>query len=1165
EGDSEALIVNSTMDVQVTSAKNITIKDSSFVGIESAISHGLHVEWLWCDHSSVNLTDINYATLINDHSMMGVIIHEYFSSFTVNATLEADAQADIEWPGPSDTDPIEIAVLNTTSPSLGDFSPFDRYIYASSNDIINSSEIRIYYTAEEISSLGLDENRLRMFYYNGTEWVLCDNTDVNNVSHYVWANETVLGYYYCISCFLTVTNLTDPSTGVDYSDSCTIGTYLKDIDENPLEGKTVHFEYMDGGWNYLGSDTTDSGGYASYTFDCTIVPSTYPLRVRFDGQPFVYYASSKTGTLTVNKENVTFSNFDPYIVVYTDPYILSVDIRDHDNYANYQNLDGGVLFDLYDSTGTSIIKSLGSGTISSGAATISWKIDVLPNDYKVRVYYAGNTYYNLSEQFFDLTVNKEDTSFYNYSPSAMTYDDTVTISVDLRDADNASHYENLDGETVYFELYDSTGTTFIKNLGSEVLASGTASIMWTVDETAGDYVIKISWNGNNYYNSLEYGFSVTIYGRPTELSDPSTSGTYSDYSTITTRLTDNESNPLSGQLVYFEYNDSGWMALGSDTTNASGYASITIVINLEPGNWNIRARFDGDPYYESSAQTGTLNVSKETTELSDPSTSIEYGDTAAISTTLTDDEGSPLSGLLVSFELNVSGGWQGIGTDTTDGSGVASIQYAALELPTSYFLRVIFVGDSYYLADTYPNGVLTISKEQTQLTDPSASGFYGENVTVEVYLTDNDPNPVQGEIVIFDYYDGGWILLGSNTTNSSGYASIVVLLSISEGNYTLRARFSSTDYYSGSSRSGFLLVGKKTTQLSDPSSEVEHTDFVVMEAQLEDDDLNPIDGKQVGFYYWNGSNWKLIGTDLTNSSGWASYGFTCPWLPGTHQIRAWFAGDSNYTSSFRNGSLTVFKESSMLSNPSLSGAYSDMITISTILTDGDSPSAIAGRTVVFEYYDILFDEWRLLGTGSASTDANGKAELNLTIDFMPGQLAIRARFEGDSYFNSTSTTGTLTVVKEITDITVVSMPSTITGGSAFTIVISLADDDGNPVGSIRVRLYVDGVLRKEEYTNDDGQAQFTLSLPQGNYTIRFSGEGNAYYQSSEFSDTIEVGSGLGIFGQPLFYIAIAVPICAIAVVAYLYKNKIFPFKRTYQLIQVQNPYIKQAPNIKKGA
>ncbi|MFX0200339.1 MAG: hypothetical protein ACFFCW_29830, partial [Candidatus Hodarchaeota archaeon] len=830
EDDSEALIVNSTIDVQVTSAKNITIKDSSFVGIESAVSHGIHVEWLWCDHSSINLTDLNYATLINDYSMMGVIMHEYFNSFTVNATLEASAQVDIEWPGPSNTDPIQIIVLNTTSPSLDNFSPWDRYIYVSSNEIINSSEIRLYYTVEEVNSLGIDENRLRMFYYNGTEWVLCDNTGVNNVSHYVWANETELGYYYCISCFLTATNLTDPSSGVDYGDFCTIETYLKDIDENPLEGKTVHFEYMDGGWNYLGNDTTDSGGYASYTFRCTLDPGAYQIRVRFDGQPYVYSASNETGTLTVNKENVTFSNFDPSTVVYTDLYILSVDIRDHDNYSNYQNLDGNVLFELYDSSGTSFIQSLGSGTISSGVATVSWKIDVLPDDYKVRVYYAGNTYYNESEQFFDLTVSKEDTSFYNYNPSTMTYGYTVTVSVDLRDADNASHYENLDGATVYFKLYDSTGTIFIKDLGSDVLASGTASIMWTVDETAGNYVIKISWSGNGYYNSLEQNFSITIYGRPTELTDPSTSGTYSDYSTFVTRLTDNESNPLSGQLVYFEYDDSGWTVLGSDTTNASGYASIAIVINLESGNWNIRVRFDGDPYYGSSTQSGTLSVAKETTELSDPSTSIEYGDTGTIFTILTDDEDNPLSGLLVSFELYVGGSWQGIGTDTTDGTGVASIQYAALELPTNYDLRVSFAGNNYYLADTYPGGILTINKEQTQLSDPSTAGFYGENVTVETYLTDNDPNPVQGKTVIFEYYDGTWILLGSNTTDSSGYASIVILLSISEGNYTLRVRFDGDSYFTASSAFGSLLVGKKTTQISDPSNMVEHTDYVVMES-----------------------------------------------------------------------------------------------------------------------------------------------------------------------------------------------------------------------------------------------------------------------------------------------------------------------------------------------
>jgi len=145
------------------------------------------------------------------------------------------------------------------------------------------------------------------------------------------------------------------------------------------------------------------------------------------------------------------------------------------------------------------------------------------------------------------------------------------------------------------------------------------------------------------------------------------------------------------------------------------------------------------------------------------------------------------------------------------------------------------------------------------------------------------------------------------------------------------------------------------------------------------------------------------------------------------------------------------------------------------------------------------------------------------------------------------------------------MPSTITGGSTFTVIISVLDNDGQPVESIRVRLYVDGVLRQEEYTNDDGRAQFSLSLPEGNYTIRFNGEGNEYYESTEFTDTVQVSSGLGIFGEPLFYIAIAVPIAAIGIIAYLYKMKMFPFKRAYQLIQLQNPYIEQKTSISWGA
>ncbi|MCG2825435.1 MAG: peptidylprolyl isomerase [Thermoplasmatales archaeon] len=69
--------------------------------------------------------------------------------------------------------------------SLGKFIE----VTASETLSINWFYIGIPYTESDIPS-GVDESTLRMYYWTGTEWEICDNTGVDVVSNIVWANIT---------------------------------------------------------------------------------------------------------------------------------------------------------------------------------------------------------------------------------------------------------------------------------------------------------------------------------------------------------------------------------------------------------------------------------------------------------------------------------------------------------------------------------------------------------------------------------------------------------------------------------------------------------------------------------------------------------------------------------------------------------------------------------------------------------------------------------------------------------------------------------------------------------------------------------------------------------------------------------------------------------------
>jgi hypothetical protein len=92
--------------------------------------------------------------------------------------------------------PVTIIVKNVTAPPEdvepppGTFKVLGNYveIIASETDITVNATIRIYYTLEQLEAAGLDEDTLKIHYWDATlgEWVAVES-HVNTTEHYVWA------------------------------------------------------------------------------------------------------------------------------------------------------------------------------------------------------------------------------------------------------------------------------------------------------------------------------------------------------------------------------------------------------------------------------------------------------------------------------------------------------------------------------------------------------------------------------------------------------------------------------------------------------------------------------------------------------------------------------------------------------------------------------------------------------------------------------------------------------------------------------------------------------------------------------------------------------------------------------------------------------------------
>lgn len=87
-----------------------------------------------------------------------------------------------------------ISIKTTTAPEgstvPGTYKLLGSYmqITTSQEDVTLNATLRIYYTTEQLSALGLDENSLKIHYWNSTssQWTALD-TQINTSEHYAWA------------------------------------------------------------------------------------------------------------------------------------------------------------------------------------------------------------------------------------------------------------------------------------------------------------------------------------------------------------------------------------------------------------------------------------------------------------------------------------------------------------------------------------------------------------------------------------------------------------------------------------------------------------------------------------------------------------------------------------------------------------------------------------------------------------------------------------------------------------------------------------------------------------------------------------------------------------------------------------------------------------------
>jgi hypothetical protein len=233
----------------------------------------------------------------------------------------------------------------------------------------------------------------------------------------------------------------------------------------------------------------------------------------------------------------------------------------------------------------------------------------------------------------------------------------------------------------------------------------------------------------------------------------------------------------------------------------------------------------------------------------------------------------------------------------------------------------------------------------------------------------------------------------------------------------------------------------------------------------------PLEGQTLTFRFdEDGDGIEETFTAVTDASGSASAAVmpTRPVGPASFSV-SW---DGVRLTADAAGSATITDVTRLVIDPSspASGQATDAVTVAaTLLDSSDGP--IAGRTVTFTIG---------AATGSAVTDAAGRAVATLVLTGPSADVMLTAAFEGDDLYAAASAATAFSILREDT---VLSLGDAVAHRDQFAVAVAeLTEADGAPVAGRSIRFYVETRSGREigrtllgtAVTGADGRASLTV-------------------------------------------------------------------------------------------
>ncbi|WP_323736130.1 Ig-like domain repeat protein [Methanosphaera sp. ISO3-F5] len=677
--------------------------------------------------------------------------------------------------------------------------------------------------------------------------------------------------------------------------------------------------------------------------------------------------------------------------------------------------------------------------------------------YPLVVTYHGNENYgNVTKQTNPITVTPKQSKI--TAELANKTKGNTTVSINLVDPVTG---EGLNG-TVTVTLPNGT------NIPVKV-TNGKANI--PVDLPVGDNTLKVTYQGNNTYDSVHYEIPVKVEKRETSITSRVVNATAGSV-TLNTNIKDKTTGkPVTSGRIVAKANNK---VIGTATPDSNGNAIITTDIT-KSGDYNIILEYEASSDYENSnTSTGNINIKPRESKVTLAVTNNTLGDTK-VNITMTD----PATNKPVNGEVIVT---------LPNGKNItAKVENGNLVMPVDLPVGDSTIKVTYPGNDTYDDVVVTIpvkvNKRQTSATAKELTNTAG-NVAVEVQVTDDKTGqPVNnGEVTIT--VDGKQV---GKAPVRNGVAKVNTNISRT-GNYKLNIKYDGSPEYDSTETSITEKVKPRQVQV-----DVKVVNNTVEDTKLEVTVTDTLTGKAVPnetvtVTLPNGTIIKVT----TDKNGKAT--IKTETKQGNNSINVKIEGNDVYNTSTTTINTTVEKVKVKVVVDSVVGIIGERIILTAHVTDIYG-KAVNGGNLVFKLNGrSLQTDGRFDTTTNKAMKlkvVNGLVIYTMTADlYLRAGKNITASYSGSyKYESGKANVAEANIKKRTAKVTVNTNPKQVKQDKNITFTATIKDITGTSKTMINEDAYVIFKINGKTIKNNkgenikvkvvNGKAKYTYHVPLG--------------------------------------------------------------------------------------